>query len=71
MRQCLKQRECLFKVTFLLPLPSSMLKIPTINNYKYGSFSLQVFVINLKPSTHHLPRLALLFAGGVIFVYLM
>ena len=28
-------------------------------------------VINLKPSTHHLPRLALLFAGGVIFVYLM
>ena len=40
-------------------------------NYKYGSFSLQLFVINLKPSTHHLPRLALLFAGGVIFVYLM
>ena len=36
-----------------------------------GSFSLQLFVINLKPSTHHLPRLALLFAGGVIFVYLM
>ena len=24
-----------------------------------------------KASTHHLPRLALLFAGGVIFVYLM
>ena len=23
-----------------------------------------------EPSTHHLPRLALLFAGGVIFVYL-
>ena len=39
--------------------------------YKYGTFSLQLFVINLKPSTHHLPRLALLFAGGVIFVYLM
>ena len=29
------------------------------------------FVINLKPSSHHLPRLALLFAGGVILVYLM
>ena len=28
--------------------------------YKYGTFSLQLFVINLKPSTHHLPRLALL-----------
>ena len=28
-------------------------------------------VKNLKPSTHHLPRLALLFAGGVIFVYLI
>ena len=41
------------------------------NYYKYGTFSLQLFVINLKPSTHHLPRLALLFAGGVIFVYLM
>ena len=39
--------------------------------YKYDTFSLQLFVINLKPSTHHLPRLALLFAGGVIFVYLM
>ena len=39
--------------------------------YKYGTFSLKLFVINLKPSTHHLPRLALLFAGGVIFVYLM
>ena len=36
--------------------------------YKYGTFSLQLFVINLKPSTHHLPRLALLFAGGVIVV---
>ena len=35
------------------------------------TFSLQLFVINLKPSAHHLPRLALLFAGGVIFVYLM
>ena len=33
----------------------------------FGTFSLQLFVINLKPSTHHLPRLALLFAGGVIF----
>ena len=30
--------------------------------YKYGTFSLQLFVINLKPSTHHLPRLALLFS---------
>ena len=39
--------------------------------YKYGTFSLQLFVINLKPSTHHLLRLALLFAGGVIFVNLM
>ena len=33
-------------------------------------FSLQLFVINLAPSTHHLPRLALLFADCVIFVYL-
>ena len=41
------------------------------SSVKICSFSLQLFVINLKPSTHHLPRLALLFAGGVIFVYLM
>ena len=28
-------------------------------------------VFNLKPSSNHLPRLALLFAGSVILVYLM
>ena len=48
-----------------------MAKVTDLFYYKYGTFSLQLFVINLKPSTHHLPRLALLFAGGVIFVYLM
>ena len=41
---------------------------------KYGSFFLfftSTIVFILKPSSHHLPRLALLFAGGVILVYLM
>ena len=40
---------------------------------KYGTFSFftSTIVFNLKPSSHHLPRLALLFAGGVILVYLM
>ena len=51
--------------------PNTMLKVRKKLYYKYGTFSLQLFVINLKPSTHHLPRLALLFAGGVIFVYLI
>ena len=32
---------------------------------------ISTIVKNLKTSTHHLPRLALLFAGGVIFVYLI
>ena len=40
--------------------------------YSVGRLALcKKFVKNLKPSTHHLPRLALLFADGVIFVYLM
>ena len=34
-------------------------------------FFTSTIVFNLKPSSHHLPRLALLFAGGVILVYLM
>ena len=40
---------------------------------KYGTFSFftSTIAFNLKPSSHHLPRLALLFAGGVILVYLM
>ena len=40
--------------------------------YKYGTLLfISTIVKNLKPSTHHLPRLALLFAGGMIFEYLM
>ena len=40
--------------------------------YKCGTLLfISTIVKNLEPSTHHLPRLALLFAGGVIFVYLM
>ena len=34
-------------------------------------FFTSTIVCNLKPSSHHLPRLALLFAGAVILVYLM
>ena len=34
-------------------------------------FFTSTIIFNLKPSSHHLPRLALLFAGGVILVYLM
>ena len=34
-------------------------------------FFTSTIVFNLKPSSHHLLRLALLFAGGVILVYLM
>ena len=58
-------------ILFLIHFLISVSLVTDLFYYKYGTFSLQLFVINLKPSTHHLPRLALLFAGGVIFVYLM